>query len=68
MAAADSEDRQAMTDDGKRTELQRITSDLEQYVADYCATDTKASDFANEKCHDAALMLREALDRLDRES
>ncbi len=57
-----------MTEDGKKTELQRITADLEQYVASYCgATGGKASDFADEKCHDAALMLRDALDRLDRE-
>ncbi len=57
-----------MTEDGKRAELRRITADLEQYVATYCAaTSGKASDFANEKCHDAALMLREALDGLSRE-
>ena len=57
-----------MNEDGKKTELRRITADLEQYVATYCAiTDGKASDFAEEKCNDAALMLREALDRLSRE-
>ncbi len=57
-----------MTEDGKKMELQRITSDLEQFVASYCgATGGKASDFTDEKCHDAALMLREALDRLGRE-
>ncbi len=57
-----------MTEDGKRTELRRITVDLEQYLAAYCAvTDTKPSNFADEKCNDAALMLRDALDRLDSE-
>ena len=57
-----------MTEDGKQVELRRITADLEQYVAAYCAgTGGKASDFADEKCHDAALMLREALDGLGRE-
>ncbi len=57
-----------MTEDSKQAELRRITADLEQYVASYCgATDGKASDFADEKCHDAALMLREALDGLGRE-
>ena len=56
-----------MTEDGKKAELRRITADLEQYVAGYCgAAGGKASDFADEKCHDAALMLREALDRLGR--
>ncbi len=61
-------DGQAMNEGGKKTELRRITADLEQYVATYCATaDGKASDFTEEKCNDAALMLREALDRLDRE-
>jgi len=55
-----------MNEDGKKTELRRITTDLEQYVATYCATTGgKASDFANEKCNDAALMLREALNGLD---
>jgi hypothetical protein len=57
-----------MTEDGKKTELRRITADLEQFVASYCvSTGDKASDFADEKCHDAALMLRDALDRLDQE-
>ncbi len=57
-----------MTEDGKKAELRRITADLEQFVATYCAaTGGKASDFADEKCNDAALMLREALDRLARE-
>ena len=57
-----------MTEDGKQAELRRITADLEQYVATYCAaTGGKASDFTDEKCHDAALMLREALDGLSRE-
>ncbi len=55
-----------MAEDGKKTELRRITTDLEHYVANYCGTTGgKPSDFAEEKCHDAALMLREALDRLD---
>ncbi len=57
-----------MTEDGKMAELRRITADLEQYVASYCAaTGGKASNFADEKCNDAALMLREALDGLSRE-
>lgn len=57
-----------MTEDGKQAELRRITADLEQYVAAYCgSTGSKASDFVDEKCHDAALMLREALDGLGRE-
>ena len=57
-----------MTEDGKKAKLRRITADLEQYMASYCgATGGKASDFADEKCHDAALMLREALDGLSRE-
>jgi hypothetical protein len=56
-----------MTEDGKKAELRRITADLEQYVATYCpTTGGKASDFADEKCNDAALMLREALDGLGR--
>jgi hypothetical protein len=61
-----SKDGQAMSDNGKKTELRRITTDLEHYVATYCATaGGKASDFAEEKCHDAALMLREALGRME---
>ncbi len=56
-----------MTEDGKTSELRRITADLEQYVASYCGpTGGKASYFADEKCHDASLMLREALDGLGR--
>ena len=62
-----------MSDGGKETELRRISADLEQYVASYCGQSggdmgEKASNFADEKCHDAALMLREALDKLDREA
>ncbi len=54
-----------MSEASKKTELRRITADLEQFVTTYCAaTGGKASDFADEKCNDAALMLREALDRL----
>lgn len=57
-----------MTEDGKKAELRRIAADLERYVANYCpATGGKASDFADEKCNDAALMLREALDGLSRD-
>jgi len=57
-----------MTENGKKIDLRRITADLEQYVASYCGDGgDKASDFSDEKCHDAALMLRDALDRLDRE-
>ncbi len=56
-----------MTDDGKTAELERITGDLERFVETYCARSPgKASDFADEKCHDAFLMLREALDNLQR--
>jgi hypothetical protein len=65
-----------MTENGKKTELRRITADLEQYVANYCGTADgsgagsgpgggKSSSFADEQCNDAALMLREALDGLD---
>jgi hypothetical protein len=54
-----------MTDDGKTAELQRITGDLERFVETYCArAPGAASDFADEKCNDAFLMLREALDNL----
>ncbi len=54
-----------MTEDGKKAALRQITADLEHYVANHCATaGGKASDFADEKCNDAALMLREALDGL----
>jgi hypothetical protein len=57
-----------MTENGKKAELRRITADLEDYVANYCARPgAEASDFADEKCNDAALMLREALDNLERE-
>ncbi len=55
-----------MTEDGKKAALRQITADLEHYVANHCATaGGKASDFADEKCNDAALMLREALDNLE---
>ena len=57
-----------MGDDSKKAELRRITADLEQYVAAYCGSaGGKASDFADGKCNDAALMLREALNGLDRQ-
>ncbi len=57
-----------MTEDGKKAALQQISADLERYVADHCARSTgKASDFADEKCNDAALMLQEALDKLHRQ-
>lgn len=57
-----------MTENGKKAALRQITADLESYVTDHCARAAgKASDFADEKCNDAALMLREALDNLDRE-
>ncbi len=56
-----------MAENGKAAELQRITGDLERFVETYCARSPgKASDFADEKCHDAFLMLREALDGLER--
>ncbi len=56
-----------MSEDGKQTALRRISVDLEQYVASYCGpAGGEISNFADEKCHDAALMLREALDGLDR--
>ena len=65
---AKGEGRQARAGDGKTPELKRIATEMGQYVATYCgAAGGKPSDFAEEKCHDAALMLREALDRLDRE-
>ncbi len=57
-----------MADDGKTAALQRITGDLERYVETHCARAAgEASDFADEKCNDAFLMLREALDSLDRQ-
>jgi hypothetical protein len=57
-----------MAENGKKTELQRITEDLERYVQTYCGDSAdKASDFADEKCNDAFLMLRDALDKLERE-
>jgi len=56
-----------MTENGKKVELQRITGDLERFVEAYCARASgAASDFADEKCNDAFLMLREALDSLER--
>ena len=56
-----------MAENGKKVELQRITGDLERYVETYCTRAAgEASDFADEKCNDAFLMLREALDSLDR--
>lgn len=57
-----------MVENGKKVELQRITGDLERYVETHCARAAgEASDFADEKCNDAFLMLREALDSLDRQ-
>ncbi len=57
-----------MAENGKTAELQRITGDLERYVEAYCARSPgAASDFADEKCNDAFLMLREALDSLERQ-
>ncbi len=54
-----------MAENGKKAELQRITGDLERYVETHCARAAgEASDFADEKCNDAFLMLREALDSL----
>ncbi len=56
-----------MVENGKKAELQRITGDLERYVETHCARAAdEASDFADEKCNDAFLMLREALDSLER--
>lgn len=55
-----------MNEDGKQAELRRISADLERFVASYCApADGETSSFADEKCHDAALMLREALGNLE---
>ncbi len=57
-----------MSEDGKQAELRRISADLERYVESYCGPAAgEISSFADEKCHDAALMLREALDGLGRE-
>ncbi len=54
-----------MNEGGKQADLRRISADLEQFVASYCApAGGEPSSFADEKCHDAALMLREALDNL----
>ncbi len=56
-----------MAQNGKKAELQRITGDLERYVETHCARAAgEASDFADEKCNDAFLMLQEALADLDR--
>ncbi len=56
-----------MAENGKKAELQRITGDLERFVETHFARVAgEASDFADEKCNDAFLMLREALDSLDR--
>ena len=56
-----------MAENGKKAELQRITGDLERYVETYCARAVgEASDFADEKCNDAVLMLQEALADLER--
>ncbi len=56
-----------MAENGKKAELQRIAGDLERYVETHCARAAgAASDFADEKCNDAFLMLREALDGLER--
>ncbi len=57
-----------MAEDGKKTALQRITGELERFVETHCARAAgEASDFADEKCNDAFLMLRVALDSLDRQ-
>ncbi len=57
-----------MAENGKKAELQRITADLEKYVQSYCAGPPgEASNFVDEKCNDAFLMLREALDDLGRQ-
>ncbi len=56
-----------MAENGKKAELQRITGDLERYIETHCARAAgAASDFADEKCNDAFLMLREALDGIER--
>ena len=57
-----------MADEAKKKELRRIAKDLEQYMVNYCSLSTEEPiDFADEKCNDAALMLREALDELHRQ-
>ncbi len=57
-----------MAENGKKAELQRITGYLERFVETHCARVAgEASDFADEKCNDAFLMLREALGSLDRQ-
>ncbi len=57
-----------MAQNGKKAELPRIAGDLERFVETHCARAAgEASDFADEKCNDAFLMLREALDSLDRQ-
>ena len=57
-----------MAQNGKKAEIQRITGDPERYVETHCARAAgEASDFADEKCNDAFLMLREALDSLERQ-
>lgn len=45
----------------KKAELTRIAKDLEAFVQTYCArSEGPPSDFVDEKCNDAFLMLREA--------
>lgn len=57
-----------MAENGKKAELQRITGDLERYVETHCARAAGgANDFADEKCNDAFLMLRDALGNLEQQ-
>ena len=57
-----------MATDDKKSALRRIAKDLEQYVQTYCAVPTEGTGHpADQTCNDAALMLQEALDTLERE-
>jgi hypothetical protein len=49
----------------KKTELTRLTRELEAFVGTYCGASTAPpNDFVDEKCNDAYLMLKEALENL----
>lgn len=51
----------------RKPELDRIISDLKEFVADACKYDPeRPNDFVSEKCNDACLMLEEAKEELDK--
>ena len=54
-----------MSEPEKKTELTRLTRELEAFVGTYCGASTAPpNDFVDEKCNDAYLMLKEALENL----